>query len=123
VADGNEQRRTRGQIEHADAGQILNRVAQVHEVFGVAEIDLHELDAREEARPCGFVHTVLRHMRLDVFVHPLQILAAIRRMPRHRDDLAAVREHAARTVRFKQCRQDLAHRQVAGSAEENEGEA
>jgi hypothetical protein len=44
-------------------------------------------------------------------------------MPCHRDDLAAVGQHATCTVRFIQCRQDLAHRQIASSAEENEGEA
>ena len=62
-------------------------------------------------------------MRLDVAVNPLQIFAAIRNVSRDRDDLAAVGEHAACAVRLEQCGQDLAHRQIAGSAEENEGEA
>ncbi len=62
-------------------------------------------------------------MRLDVLVDPLDVLSAIRSMARHGDDLAAVGQHAARTVRFKQCGENLAHRQIAGSAEENEGEA
>jgi hypothetical protein len=61
-------------------------------------------------------------MRLDVLVDPLKIFAAIRCVARDRDDLAAVGQHAARTVCFKQCGENLAHRQIAGSAEENEGE-
>jgi hypothetical protein len=61
-------------------------------------------------------------MRLDVLVDPLEIAVAVRRMTRHRDDLAALRKHA-RTVRFIQRGKDLSHGQIAGTAEENEGEA
>ncbi len=125
LADRHEQRRAGREIEHADAGQRCDRVAQHDVVLRTAEIELHVFDALEKRLPCRVVERVagrLRRMRLHVRIDPFEIACPIRFVPRDGHDPAAVRQHV-RAVRFEQRGQDLAHRQIAGAAEKYEGKA
>lgn len=122
TADRYEERRAGGEIEHANAGQRAHCVAQHAEVFGTRQVELHVEHTLKKTRPRCLVEPVLRDMRLHVLVDPREVRVAIVLVARDRDDLAGFGEQA-RAVGFIEGRQDLAHRQVAGAAEQHEGEA
>jgi hypothetical protein len=122
AADRHEKLRARREIEDARAVESCKRVAQHDEILRASEVESDVLEAIEKTAPYGVVDTVFRrYVRFNVALDPGAVFALLQRFPRDRNDLARRMEHA-RAMRLEERGKDLAHRKIAGAAEEYEDE-